>query len=56
VGFFVSATFFQFPKGQKILKDGVALNSDEENLAEITEQAEVFHKKHLPIFRALQIV
>ena len=43
-------------QGQKILKDGVVLNSDEENLAEITEQAEVFHKKHLPIFRALQIV
>jgi SAM-dependent methyltransferase len=42
-------------QGQKIVKDGNALDSAEENLAELTVQAEEFSHKHLPILRALQI-
>jgi len=42
-------------QGQKLVKDGKALESAEENLAELTEQATEFTQKRLPILKALQI-
>ena len=42
-------------QGQKIIKDGNALETIEENLAELTEQATQFDKNQLSIFKALQI-
>jgi hypothetical protein len=43
-------------QGQKIVKDGAALETPEENLAEILVQAKVFAEHQWPIFKALQIV
>lgn len=43
-------------QGQTIQKDGKALATAEENLAELTEQAKEFNQKRLPILKALQIV
>lgn len=43
-------------QGQKILKEGKALESAEENIAELTRQATAFAEKRLPILKALQIV
>lgn len=43
-------------QGQKILKDGNPLESDEDNIAELNSQAESFNKKTIPILKALQIV
>lgn len=43
-------------QGQKIIKDGRTLQTREENLAELTEQADSFAAKQLPILKALQIV
>jgi len=42
--------------GQKLIKEGKTLESDEENLAELTAQAQTFADKQLPILKALQIV
>ena len=42
-------------QGQKILKDGKTLETAEENLAELTSQAQEFADKQLPILKALQI-
>jgi hypothetical protein len=42
-------------QGQKIVKEGKPLESLEENLAEITTQANLFAEKELPILKALQI-
>ena len=42
-------------QGQKIMKEGSALNTPEENLAELTTQATTFAEKQLPILKALQI-
>lgn len=42
-------------QGQAILKDGKALPTAEENLAELNEQALAFAEKHAPIFKALLI-
>lgn len=42
-------------QGQKIIKDGKTLESAEDNLKELTEQANTFETKQLPILRALQI-
>lgn len=42
-------------QGQKILKDGKALETAEENLAELTTEAETFATKQLPILKALQM-
>lgn len=42
-------------QGQKLMKEGMTLDSVEENLAELTAQAQVFAEKHLPILKALQI-
>lgn len=42
-------------QGQKLLKDGKALETAEENIAELTSQAQSFADKQLPILKALQI-
>lgn len=42
-------------QGQKLLKEGKTLETAEENLAELTAQAQAFADKMLPILRALQI-
>jgi hypothetical protein len=42
-------------QGQKILKEGKTLQTHEENLAELKEQANIFVEKQLPILKALQI-
>ena len=43
-------------QGQKLVKEGKALETPEENLAELLAQANAFSEKVLPIFKALQIV
>ena len=40
-------------QGQRIIKDGVTLESAEQNLAELNEQAVVFRDSKLPILKAL---
>lgn len=40
---------------QRLVKDGKTLETPEENLGELTEQAVVFAQKRLPILKALQI-
>ena len=42
-------------QGQKLLKEGKTLETGEENLAELTSQAQGFAEKQLPILKALQI-
>ena len=42
-------------QGQKIVKEGKMLESPEENIAELTAQAQSFADKQLPILKALQI-
>ena len=42
-------------QNQRLLKEGKTLESREENLAELTAQAQIFSDKHLPILKALQI-
>lgn len=42
-------------QGQKIIKEGKTLESVEENLNELIEQAKTFEAKQLPILRALRI-
>jgi hypothetical protein len=42
-------------QGQKILKDGKPIENQEEQLAELTAQANEFALKQLPILKALQI-
>jgi SAM-dependent methyltransferase len=41
---------------EKVLKDGKALETPEENLAELTLQASTFATKQLPIMKALQVI
>jgi len=43
-------------QGQKINKDGKTLDTPEDNLAELTEQANRFNQKQAPILKALQII
>lgn len=43
-------------QGGNFQKDGKTLQSAEENIAELTEQAQTFADKQLPILKALQIV
>ena len=43
-------------QGQKLIKEGKAMETSEENLSELTEQAKIFIQKQLPILKALQIV
>jgi SAM-dependent methyltransferase len=42
-------------QGQKLVKEGKALETAEENLAELTAQARLFAEKQLPILSALQV-
>lgn len=42
-------------QGQKLLKGGKPLETPEENIAELTSQAQSFADKQLPILKALQI-
>jgi len=42
-------------QGQKLIKDGKALETPEENLAELLSQATVFAQKQLPILKALMV-
>ncbi len=42
-------------QGQRLTKDGKTLESADENLAELRQQATVFEAQRLPILRALQI-
>lgn len=42
-------------QAQKILKDGKALETPDENLAELTGQAKAFAEKRLPILKALGV-
>jgi len=42
-------------QGQRLLKEGQTLEAAEDNLAELTAQAQVFADKQLPILKALQI-
>ena len=42
-------------QGQLIIKNGIALKTAEENIAELEEQADVFAQKQLPILKALGI-
>jgi hypothetical protein len=43
-------------QGQRIMKDGKALETPEENVAELTTQAHAFRDKKLPALRALGVV
>jgi hypothetical protein len=43
-------------QGQRILKNGSALATDQENIAELTEQAETFSKRLLPLLVGLGVV
>jgi hypothetical protein len=42
-------------QGQRLMKDGKALETPAENIAELTEQAEAFAAKQLPALRALGV-
>ncbi|BCU07983.1 methyltransferase [Allochromatium tepidum] len=42
-------------QGQRLVKEGKALETAEENLAELTAQAESFAQKRLPLLRALMV-
>ena len=42
-------------QGQRLIKDGKMLETDDENLAELKAQADTFADAQLPILRALQI-
>ncbi|TYT73776.1 hypothetical protein [Desulfobotulus mexicanus] len=42
-------------QGQRIVKEGKALDTMEENIAELTLQAEEFAQKQLPVLKALQV-
>ena len=42
-------------QGQRLVKHGQPLNTEEENLAQLTAQAQEFETKNLPILKALQI-
>jgi len=43
-------------KGEKIIKNNIMLETADENIAELTQQALTFAEKQLPILKALQIV
>jgi hypothetical protein len=42
-------------QGQRIVKEGKQLETTEENLAELTAQAQAFADKQLPILKALMV-
>jgi hypothetical protein len=43
-------------QGQRLVKDGAAIESAEDNLNELTKQAEEFATKRLPILKALEVI
>jgi SAM-dependent methyltransferase len=43
-------------QGQSLLKEGKALATPDENLAELTEQAKTFAEKQLPLLKALGVI
>lgn len=43
-------------QGQKIVKEGKLMETQDENLAELTNQAQAFAEKQLPILKALQVI
>jgi SAM-dependent methyltransferase len=43
-------------QGQKIIKEGVTLETKEENIAELLSKADVFNEKQLPICKALMLL
>jgi hypothetical protein len=43
-------------QGQKLVKEGKTLETDEQNLTELTGQAEGFAEKLLPVLRALGVI
>jgi hypothetical protein len=43
-------------QGQKLVKEGRTLETEEENLAELNEQARKFGEKQVPVLRALGVV
>ena len=43
-------------QGQKLVKSGQALETPEENLAELTEMANAFAQKQVPMLKALQVI
>lgn len=43
-------------QGQRIVKEGKALDTPEENLAELRTQAATFAEKQLPVLKSLQVV
>lgn len=43
------------PQGQRVLKDGKALETEQENLAELSSQAHTFFSRHWPVLQALQV-
>jgi hypothetical protein len=42
-------------QGQRIVKEGTPLEAEDDNLAELTSQAQAFAEKQLPILKALGI-
>ena len=46
---------FLSAQGQKLIKEGATLETDDANVAELTDQASVFIDKQLPILKALGI-
>jgi SAM-dependent methyltransferase len=42
-------------QGQRLTKEGQIIESPEENIRELTQRAEEFAEKHLPLLKALQI-
>jgi hypothetical protein len=42
-------------QGQRLIKEGKTLESAEDNIAELTAQAQTFAEKQLPVLRALGI-
>jgi hypothetical protein len=42
-------------QGHRVIKEGKMLETPDENLAELTKEAEEFHEKRAPIFKALGI-
>lgn len=42
-------------QGQRLVKEGARLETDEQNLAELARQAQIFADSHLGLFKALEI-
>jgi hypothetical protein len=42
------------PQGRQLIKDGKQFETPEDNLAELTRQAQEFAEKRLPILKALK--